>query len=682
MLPCGSLGHFPRFNGYFFLVLNFLVFCFCLLTSANAASSQSPKVAFATEDLQEEYQLLKEETVISAAQYEQPISQASSNIYVITAEDIRQAGALFLPNLLRRIPGMEIMQMTGEEFNVSARGNNQERANKFLLLVDGRSHYLDIQAIPEWSRIPVTFSEIKKIEVLKGPASAVYGFNAFDGVVNIITKSPQEMNGTTVDLVGGEFNTFRSSATQAGKVKEIAYRISGEYQQNGQWRNRSQLAFRNTKFNVYTEYHLQRNGKLFLEGGVRDNTRDDFASGEILRFDGDSFYSYTRVGYEQENFFVRAYWYRTDGELDNITRPGLAPFITVTDSLGRSRSTPLATNSYNLLSQYTFKLGTQHKVSAGLNYRRNDASKGFIVGFKTEDRFGAYAQDEWEIGEKFRLASGVRLDLHSNINPTYSPRIALFYYPHPDHSFRISGSVAYRPPTLIETNQVINTVTVGLGPTVTNTLTGSNDLIPEQIISYEIEYQGWLFGHRLRPRVSLFYNQLSDLITTITLSPTASAYVNRSGADIYGIEAGVEALATPWLSGFANVSYQQIDQTFTGMLTRGAPQWKVNAGLLGKWNNGFHGQLLLHHVGSAVYPVSSTYSTFAGFFLIPASAVPNPKVESYTLINLRGGYSFWQDRAEIAVSVSNALNDRHREHPLGDIIGSRILGWLTIHLGQ
>ena len=96
--------------------------------------------------VREELELLKEEETISiASRYEQPISEAPSNVYVITDEDIRSSGATDLPTVLRRIPGIEVMQMTGAEFNVSARGNNQPNANKMMVLVDGRSIYLDIQ---------------------------------------------------------------------------------------------------------------------------------------------------------------------------------------------------------------------------------------------------------------------------------------------------------------------------------------------------------------------------------------------------------------------------------------------------------------------------------------------------------------------------------------------------------
>src|SRR4029079_4943423 len=114
-----------------------------------------------------ELELIKEEeTVRIASRYEQPISQAPANVYVITDEDIRHSGATDIPTVLRRIPGLEVMQMTGAEYNVSARGNNQLTANKLLVMVDGRSIYVDSQGLTFWKMLPVTLPEIKRIEVM------------------------------------------------------------------------------------------------------------------------------------------------------------------------------------------------------------------------------------------------------------------------------------------------------------------------------------------------------------------------------------------------------------------------------------------------------------------------------------------------------------------------------------
>ncbi|MBU6432249.1 MAG: TonB-dependent receptor plug domain-containing protein [Nitrospirae bacterium] len=223
-----------------------------------------------------ELELIKEEESVSiASRYEQPISKAASNVYVITDEDIRQSGATDLPTVLRRIPGMEVMQMSGADFNVSLRGDNQTVANKLLVLVDGRSIYNDVQSTVFWKAIPVTLPEIKRIEVIKGPASAIYEFNAFDGVVNIITKSPEEMKGTTLQFGGGSYGTISSAAIQASTVEKFGYRLSVGHDQNQKWRNSDALAFRSNKYNGQTTYALSGESKLLVSGGLVDMNRYD-----------------------------------------------------------------------------------------------------------------------------------------------------------------------------------------------------------------------------------------------------------------------------------------------------------------------------------------------------------------------------------------------------------------------
>src|SRR6478672_9565200 len=226
--------------------------------------------------LAEELELIKEEESVSiASRYEEPISQAPANVYVITDEDIRQTGAPDLPTVLRRIPGIEVMQTTGADFNVSVRGDNQLTANKLLVMVDGRSIYVDTQGQVYWKAIPVTLPEIKRIEVLKGPASVLYGFNAFDGIVNIITKSPAEMKGTTLQFGGGSYGTISSAAIYAGTSGKLGYRLSVGHDQTQQWRNSDALAFRSNKFNVQTDYATSHDSKLRFSGGLVDVNRFD-----------------------------------------------------------------------------------------------------------------------------------------------------------------------------------------------------------------------------------------------------------------------------------------------------------------------------------------------------------------------------------------------------------------------
>jgi iron complex outermembrane receptor protein len=196
-------------------------------------------------------------------------------------------------------------------------------------------------------------------------------------------------------------------------------------------------------------------------------------------------------------------------------------------------------------------------------------------------------------------------------------------------------------------------------------------------------YQGWYLKHRLRARADFFFNHLSNLVGNRNTSATLASFVNDSGqSDIYGGEAGLEFLATRWLTGFGNMAYEEIGQSFAGTVRRGAPRFKWNAGLRGEGDNGLSGEIAYHYVGAATYPVAATFTALTPF----GATVPDSRVGSYNLLNLRGAYKFWHEtaaaghkrEAEFALSIFNALNDKHKEHPLGDEIGSRVMGWVTL----
>ena len=628
-----------------------------------------------------ELELIKEEETVSiASRHEQPISQAPANVYVITDEDIRHSGATDLPTVLRRVPGLDIMQVTGADFNVSARGDNQLFSNKMLVMVDGRSIYIDGQGLVFWKSLPVTLPEIKRIEVLKGPASVVYGFNAFDGVINIITKSAQELRGTTLQFGGGELGTLSSAAIHAGTVGQLDYRLSAGRDQNQQWRDRAALAFRSHKFNAQTQYNFSNDGILRVAGGFIDTNRFDGPVSNLQISHSQFNQGFSDIQYQYHNLSIRGWWQGNDIPVDSATHPLLARFVRQTNAqLGNDLS--FRTQTYNLESQHSLALSSTNTLTYGVNYRYNSVDGSAVSQLGREDRLGIYVQDEWKLHPTLTAVAGIRYDLHSRITGTWSPRVALIYALTPDHTFRVSGSVAYRPPTIFEGNldvRILPTTPPLFAPLP---LVGSQQLSPEQIISYEVGYQGWWWNHRLRTRLDVFYNHLSDLINFQTVGATRTL-INGGDADIYGVEGGVEILAASWLSGFANVSYQKIGQTFTGVFQRGAPDFKANVGVRGEWETGLSAEGSVNYVAGATYPLIDFFRALAP--VLPTQT--SPTVNNYTLLHLRGAYKFWQEKAEagymrdaeVAISAFNSLNDTHKEHPLGDTIGSRVMGWITV----
>jgi iron complex outermembrane receptor protein len=386
---------------------------------------------------------------------------------------------------------------------------------------------------------------------------------------------------------------------------------------------------------------------------------------------------YVNLSYDRRDFFVRAYWNGFFADAAAIPHPLLQPFITITDRGGNS-NLGFASNTYNVEAQHSVSIGTIGRLTYGLNYRYNTLSCDCTASFEREHRLGAYVQAEWSVFPSVTVIGGLRYDLHSEINPTYSPRLAVLYTPVPGHTLRAQASVGYRPPTLFETYQDVR-----LNPLVPNPflpassrILGSRNLHPEEILSYEVGYQGWFYRHRLRLRADAFFNRSSDLIGRSSTSAVTNT-VNTGSTEIYGGEAGLELQASSWLTGFVNYSYQHIKKNTEGLARRGAPHSKVNVGLRAEWLNGLSGEAVLHYVGPATYPVSDSFDIF--------NVSPGTRVGGYTLLNLRAGYRFWEQdteagsrrSAELAVSAFNVLDD-HREHPLGDLIGRRVMGWLTL----
>jgi iron complex outermembrane receptor protein len=488
-------------------------------------------------------------------------------------------------------------------------------------------------------------------------------------------------NGTTLQFGGGEFGTIRSAAIQAGTYDKLSYRLSFGHDQNEQWQDRNQLALRADKFNVLTEYRLTGDSKLAVSGGLVDSNRFDGQVFDVIHEKSTIANGYANVEYRQPDFFVRANWIRWAENRQELADSRLAPFVIGQTSDGNVNQI-YSQDGYNLESQHALVVGTANRLTYGFNYRHNDISANFLdQHFVQENRLGLYLQDEWRATKTLTAVAGFRWDLHTEINPTYSPRFALLYRPSQDHSLRFSFSQAYRPPTVVETHSDVFFFFPTFG--VATESVGSRHLDPEKITSYEMGYQGWYLKHRLRFRVDAFYNHLSDFIIGVAApAPLTVTFANAGKADIWGGETGVEFLATSWLTGFANYSFVNIWQSTDLQGTRGAPPYKANAGLRGEWENGVSAEAAVHHVSATSSPIPFLFGFFATvpppFGGAGSLVVPDTRVGSYTLVNLRGAYQFWRERAEVAVAVYSAVNDHHRENPVGDSIGSRVMGWLTI----
>ncbi|MFQ5779426.1 MAG: TonB-dependent receptor plug domain-containing protein [Nitrospiria bacterium] len=597
----------------------------------------------------------EEKMVITPSKHPQPISHSPSTITVITEDEIRRSGATSIPDILRSVPGMEVMQTSSAEFNVSIRGNNQLQANKLLVLIDGRSVQEEVQNFVLWTAFPIVLEEIDRIEVIRGPGSAIWGSNAFDGVVNIITKSPKELKGTFISAASGQIKTTLASLVHAGETGRFDYKLSLGYHRANEWRDRDELALEIFRGNVLLRYHLSPERRLSLSGGSSHAPRYDGPLFDIFvrPLDTDIQYNHLQFLYEGPRSLIRVYWNNFRSKLKQIPPPG-PEFIAIA-------------RLYNLEWRHHVSIGPTHQFVGGINYRLNDVKGNVFDQRHFIHLVGVYLQDEWTPRGSLTLVIGGRYDYHTTIRHTFSPRGSLLYRPTARQTFRLSAGLAYRAPTPLELFERVD-ITLPLEPMI-DEIVGNRELDPERIVSYEAGYSTLLF-ERLKGEITLFYNRLTDLINAdpVVGPPTQFTQFNVGKTEVYGGELGGEMLLTPWLTAFANYAYQQVDGQTPDPIKRAAPRHKVNGGIRMEFGNGLKTNLLVHHVSKIAFPETKAITALGR----------SRETGSYTLVNLRAGYRIWDEKMEVAFSVFNLFNERHRDHPLGDQIGTRVLGTLNL----
>jgi len=161
--------------------------------------------------------------ITSVSRHEQPMAATPAAIYVITEQDIHNSGATCLPELLREVPGLHVARISANEWVVAARGFSSRYANKMLVLIDGRSIYSPLYSGVEWDTHDLLFSNIERIEVIRGPGATMWGANAVNGVINVITKSAAATDGLQLSGRMGTIQQGGGSIRYGGKVSNLGF---------------------------------------------------------------------------------------------------------------------------------------------------------------------------------------------------------------------------------------------------------------------------------------------------------------------------------------------------------------------------------------------------------------------------------------------------------------------------
>ncbi len=172
---------------------------------------------------------LMEIDVTSVSKRPERLSQAAAAVFVLTADDIRRSGAFTLPDALRLVPGLQVAQVDAQTWAISARGFNTNSADKLLVVIDGRTVYSPLFAGVFWDAVDVQLADVERIEVIRGPGAALWGSNAVNGVINVITRRAADTQGGLVEAGSGLHEPGFGAVRYGGRDGDLAWRLYGKY---------------------------------------------------------------------------------------------------------------------------------------------------------------------------------------------------------------------------------------------------------------------------------------------------------------------------------------------------------------------------------------------------------------------------------------------------------------------
>jgi outer membrane receptor for ferrienterochelin and colicin len=654
------------------------------------------------------------ESVVTAAKGTQSPLEASSSISIITEQDIRLSGITKIPELLRRLAGVDIMEVTGGQTEVSIRGFNQRLANKTLVLVDGRSVYVDLLGATLWQTLSIGVEDIQRIEVVRGPGSSLYGSDAFNGVINIITKKPGEGQSGIVGGTGTQAQTH-GSLWAAGKSEEIAWRLAAGYDYLPRWsrevpNGRADVrtgvsdqveSARTIRLDARGSRQIGKLGTFGIGGGLAQGSLEILGIGPLNDVVLPEFVSSDVTSYfNSEHLTARVFWnrLRADSSLNaNYLGQSLLP--------ARAEQN-IIDGEVVYRSDVSLGGGTKNDLRIGGAYRYKDVTWTYLDQRRIEHHYSLFLHDELKLSERFSLVADYRIDWVPYLERfEQSPRGAVIVHPTKLSTVRGSIATAYRKPTFLEAylRLPIQLPVAGAGQFSEGVRREDPDYIvrAERILSAEIGYLNQESEFFVLD-TALYYNRVANLIQLAGNRPLAVADFGSAGRqdpatglfpvalggwenqcqeyNVYGGEAGVRTFPLEGLDLYGNYTLNVLQQdnspcTPEQLLRITADQrtsvHKLNAGVQVRTKPGFDGSIDFHYVSPQVWAEQVTN------FVRQQIEQQQFQLSDYTLLNTRVGYRFLANQAEVSAMAFNLLDVRHREHPFGQLVGRRVMGFVT-----
>ena len=525
--------------------------------------------------IDEELKWLRAEAIIySASKKKEKLFETPAAAYVLTSEDIRRSGHTTIPEVLRMVPGLNVARIDGNKWAVSARGFNERLANKLLVLVDGRSVYTPLFAGVFWEEQDLLLDNIERIEIIRGPGAALWGSNAVNGVINIISKNSKDTLGGFVEAGGGaeleQFVNFRYG-DQMGE--DITYRIfgkefnqdnfheSGNFPTDDEWRSWSG-GFR-IDWNRSPNDSLMLQGRIYEETGRRAQNVIDPALGlDDVPIGTNVFinpFPLTKIETVDLTYRGGHLLGRLEHQFSDISNLRLQVYYERTDHDGATFEPPEVRDTIDFELQHSLMLNDIHDVVWGAGYRlgRHNTEASPAVTFdpqdETLDLFNVFLQDSIGIiPERLFLTLGSKFEHNDFTGFEIQPSARVLLLPNDRHTIWGSVARAVRSPARVDQDIDATIARFGGNDGTNRTLlqirgSGGKDFDREELVAYELGYRVRV-TEDLTLDITSFYNDYSELQNrniinrviplnaTDTLFDSVAVIVNDMSGESYGAE--------------------------------------------------------------------------------------------------------------------------------------------------
>jgi iron complex outermembrane receptor protein len=525
-------------------------------------------------------QLFNEPVTTSATGSPQRSTEVPVDMEIISADDIKRSGAVDLPTILSRVAGLDVMDWGSGASDVSVRGYDQGMSPRLLVLINGRQVYLDHYGYTAWATLPVQMSEIRQIEVVKGPNSALFGFNAVGGVINIITANPKFDSTGDLTVRGGSNGYGEVSLAKSFKIGErFSARVSGGASQSDEYKNTVGVANgllndpASVKANIDTVTQLNDKTELRIEGSYSNAQVSDMLSN----------YAYSPSKYLTDSIKATL---ASDTKIGGLELTAYQNDLTAKHVvLGQKARFE---NKINVVSaQDLFKLGAKHTIRLGAEYRHNEVNTAPIAGGEVSyDVYALSAMWNWAVTDKLSFTAAGRydsLDLsRSGTFPTGYPAVTNAYWdrkikepsfnlglvwrPTDTDTFKATAARGVQVPTLVDLGALQAKVTAG---PYTLGLLGNPGLRPSIVTNYELTYERALPQFGAKASAKIFAQKTEDVKGTptsaqIDVAPTSTtlpllSYRNIGDSKMSGVELAASGKIEGGFHWNADWTYTNVD---------------------------------------------------------------------------------------------------------------------------